>query len=270
MRLFLVIFLLPFFCLSQRQNNFSRSEIGFLGGGSYYIGDLNTLKHFNYSKVASGVFYRFNLNSRIAYKVGINYTNVSASDAWSSEELYQNRNLSFSSSIIEVSGGVEFNYFPFQIGNPNYRGSGYLFLDLAYFQMNPKTVINSETVELRTIGTEGQNTPLNSKGYYSKNQLAIPFGIGFKFPVGNFFCIGLEYSVRKLFTDYLDDVGSDRFIDISKLKAYEGPLALALSNRNLDGSPYGVRGNSKTNDWYFIYGLKVSFRLGNPDKCFKH
>ena len=80
----------------------------------------------------------------------------------------------------------------------------------------------------------------------------------------------MEYGVRKTFTDYLDDVGSDRFVDKVKLAEYASPLTVALSNRNLDGSAYGPRGNSQTNDWYFIYGFTFTIRLGNPDECFKH
>ena len=32
---------------SQRNNFLSRSEIGVMGGGTYYIGDLNPIQHFN-------------------------------------------------------------------------------------------------------------------------------------------------------------------------------------------------------------------------------
>jgi len=31
---------------SQRNNFLSRSEIGIMGGGTYYIGDLNPIQHF--------------------------------------------------------------------------------------------------------------------------------------------------------------------------------------------------------------------------------
>ncbi len=265
--------LFPLFIFGQRQNNLSKTEIGFFGGGSYYIGDLNQLQHFKNIHSTFGVITKFNINPRIALRGLLVLGSVSANDAQSPSYyngVYTNRNLSFSSSITEIGGGIEFNYFPFQIGNSVYRGSGYLFAEIAYFQMNPTTLYNGETIELRTLGTEGQGTPLSPNGYYSKNQVSIPFGIGFKYPFGNTFCFGIEYGVRKTFTDYLDDVGSDRFINRSQLNEFASPLTVALSNRNIDGSAYGPRGNSKTNDWYFLFGITLSMRLGNPDECFKH
>ncbi len=268
--LFLLIYSMSF---GQRQNNLSRSEVGILGGGSYYIGDLNQMQHFVHSSPAGGLFYRFNINSRLASRTFILFGSVFADDAQSPRTyggVYKNRNLSFSSDILEVGTGLEFNYFPFQIGHKNYRGTGYLFAEIAYFQMNPTTNFKGEKIELRTIGTEGQNTPLNAKGYYSKNQISIPLGIGFKYPFTKSFCIGMEYGIRKTFTDYLDDVSANRYVDATKLQEYSSPLTVALSNRSFDQSPYGPRGNSKTKDWYFIFGITLSMKLGNPDECFKH
>ena len=254
---------------AQRQNMRSRSEIGFYGGGIYYIGDLNQ-SHFTYSQAAEGLFFRFNYNSRIAFKVTALTGTIGASDENASYEVEKNRNLSFSSKIKEFGAGVEFNYFPFQIGNVRYRGTGYLFAEISYFSMDPNTDYNGQKISLRGIGTEGQNTPLSKDTYYSLNQLSIPLGIGFKHPLGNWGCIGIEYGIRKTFTDYLDDVKSNRFINPTAFSAYSNPIGLALSNRNLNKSPYGVRGNPMTKDWYASYGVTFSIRLGQTDKCFKH
>jgi hypothetical protein len=273
MRILLVIIFVPLLVYSQRQNTFSKSELGVFSGASYYIGDLNTLEHFKNSHVAIGLIAKYNINPRFALRGLFASTQVSADDVLSSSEnqgVYTNRNLSFSSTITELGAGVEFNYFPFQLGNKTYRGSGYLFAEVAYFQMNPTTMYHGESIELRTLGTEGQGTLLSSENYYSKNQVSLPFGIGFKYPFGTIFCIGMEYGVRKTFTDYLDDVGSARFIDKVQLAEVASPLTVALSNRNLNSSPYGPRGNSQTKDWYFMFGITLTVRLGNPDECFKH
>ena len=40
---------------AQSQNFRKAFEMGFMGGGSYYIGDINPNKHFIYSKPAFGV-----------------------------------------------------------------------------------------------------------------------------------------------------------------------------------------------------------------------
>ena len=47
-------------------------ELGLFGGGSYYIGEMNTALHFSQTQLAYGVLARFNLNSRWAIKAGYN------------------------------------------------------------------------------------------------------------------------------------------------------------------------------------------------------
>src|SRR6056297_1230352 len=80
------------------------SEIGFHGGSSYYIGDLNPYKHFTHNpKFVAGAFWRYNITDRHAFRVNFTYTNVEGSDAESDNEWRRNRNLQFQSEIIEVS-----------------------------------------------------------------------------------------------------------------------------------------------------------------------
>jgi hypothetical protein len=253
---------------AQRANNRSRSEFGFLVGGSYYIGDLNQYSHFKNTNFAAGVLYRFNVHSRLAIRANLTYGSIEASDAESKFALLRNRNLSFQSKIYELAGGVEFNYFPFQIGHSKYRGTAYLLAEMGLFHMNPTTEYNGEEIELQSVGTEGQGTELSSKKGYGKTQLTIPLGLGCRFSLGKSVSLSFEYGIRKTFTDYIDDVGSNRYVDATALAAINGPIAGALSNRSLDGSRYGKRGNTSTGDWYSFFGMMLTFRLGSPDKCF--
>ena len=79
--------------------------------------------------------------------------------------------------------------------------------------------------------------------------------------------LNLEIGIRKTFTDYLDDVSSDTYVDANELANINGQLSSDLSNRSLNGSRYGSRGNSKTSDWYVFYGGMITFRLGKTNKC---
>lgn len=252
---------------AQRNTFLSRSELGFIAGGSYYIGDLNQYGHFKNTQPALGLIYRFNVHSRLSFRANLTYGSVKASDAQSDNAMLNNRNLSFQSKIFEGAAGVEFHYFPFQIGHPRYKGTAYILAEIGMFHMNPTTDFNGEQIELQSIGTEGQGTELSSEGHYSKMQLCVPLGIGFKLSLGKVVAIGLEYGIRKTFTDYLDDVKASRYVNPDDLSALSGPLATSLSNRSLDGSRFGRRGNPTTKDWYAFCGLTVSFKLGNPRKC---
>jgi hypothetical protein len=111
---------------AQQPNFFSRSEIGVHVGSMYYIGDLNQFKPFYQSKLAGGFMYRFTVHSRLSLRVNYTVGNVEAYDSDSKKQLNINRNLDFKSRIRELSGGIEFNYFPFQFGSRRYPGTAYL------------------------------------------------------------------------------------------------------------------------------------------------
>ncbi|MDG1148497.1 MAG: DUF6089 family protein [Crocinitomicaceae bacterium] len=250
----------------QRHTNTSKSELGFLVGGTYYLGDLNQFVPFKNTHLAGGLVYRYNVHSRLSLRANIMYGKVSASDAASNSEFQQERNLSFSSEIYEAGIGVEFNYFPFQLGHDRYKGTAYLLAELAVFRMNPKASYNGSEVALRDLGTEGQGTSLNSKSYYNLTQLSIPLGVGAKLSLGDRVGLNVECGIRKTFTDYLDDVGANAYVDPVVLAAENGPLSAELSN--LSGNQYGQRGNTLTKDWYVFTGMMITFRLGKPATCF--
>jgi hypothetical protein len=245
----------------------SRSELGVLLGGSYYIGDLNQFRHFHRTQPAAGLIYRYTYHTRLALRANLTYGKVMASDADASQAINQNRNLSFESNIFEVAGGIEFNYMPFFLGSQKYKGTAYILAQIGLFRMNPMTEYNGDMIELQPLGTEGQGSDLNSKKNYSLTQLSIPLGVGVKFALGKKVAVNFEYGIRKTFTDYLDDVGSNSYIDFTELAAANGPIAADLSNRSLDGSRFGKRGNESTSDWYSFFGAMITFRLGQPSKC---
>jgi hypothetical protein len=226
---------------------------------------------FRNTHLAGGILYRYNIHSRLSFRANLTYGELSGDDSQLDEAILVDRNLSFNNKIWEFGSGVEFNYFPFQIGHKRYKGTAYLLAELAVFRMNPTTIDdNGNKVELRDLGTEGQGSPLNSKGKYSKMQLAIPLGVGAKFSLGKRASMSFEIGIRKTFTDYIDDIGSGSYVDPVLLAEANGPLSASLSNRSLSSSRYGRRGNATTKDWYVFSGMMVSFSLGKPEKCYSH
>lgn len=274
MRLILHIVLLLLTCLivntswGQRETFLSRSSIGPMIGGSYYIGDLNPYRHFYNTQLAFGLKYRLAINSRLAFRLGGTYGEVGAADADAQNPNQQLRNLSFQSTIYEVAGGLEFNYMDYRFGDKKYVFSPYMFIDVGFFQMNPMTEYNDQLIELQPIGTEGQGSNLSEEDFYSLTQLVIPLGIGFKLNLGKRACLSVEYGIRKTFTDYLDDVGGD-YINPLYLSDENGTLATRLSDRSLPGyEALGSRGNSATKDWYSVFGIMLTFPLGTAGTCY--
>jgi hypothetical protein len=252
---------------AQRSTFLSRSELGVHIGQMYYLGDLNPSKQFYQSNLAGGLMYRFNLQTRMSLRFNITTGSIEAYDKDSNKPLLVNRNLDFQSKIHEIAGGIEFYHSQFQIGNKRYFGTFYFLTQIGLFYMNPTTSYNGETVELNEIGTEGQGSSLNKKRKYNNLQLCVPLGVGGKISLGKFATFNLDIAIRKTFTDYLDDVASDSYLDPTTLSSVNGTTAAALSNRSLDGSRFGKRGNSTTKDWYVYCGGMVTIKLGKGGGC---
>lgn len=255
------------FVNAQYRTRASDSELGFMVGGSYYIGDLNPFMPYRNTNLAGGIVYRYNIHSRLSFRANFTYGKLEGYDSNSKEASILDRNLSFQTHIFELGAGIEFNYFPFQLGHDRYKGTAYILAEIGMFRMNPKTIADDGgEVELQPLGTEGQGSSLNGSRY-GLTQLTIPLGVGAKLSLGEKSSINFEIGLRKTFTDYIDDVGSDVYIDPALIVSENGPLAADLSNRSLSGSRYGRRGDASTKDWYVFSGVMFTFRLGKTQRC---
>lgn len=242
------------------------TEIGFYGGGSYYLGDLNQNQHFTNSRAAFGLVYRYNLSTRHSIRATAFYGTVYGDDVEAKTQALVNRNLNFQSNIFELAIGYEIDLFKYRITDMKYPISPYFFYQVAYMRMNPTTTYNGNTVALQPLGTEGQGTSLSTKRNYSLNQITVPLGIGVKVNLKKGLALSFEYGIRKTFTDYLDDV-SKSYVNSEVLQTENGPLAAELSNRSLEES-YGMnRGNPNNKDWYSFYGVMLTFKPFNRDVC---
>ena len=243
------------------------TEVGFTGGVSYYLGDLNTT-HFNSSLPAAGIVVRKNIDRRFSYKAEVLYLNLAADDKDDpTDTIAVNRGLHFRSPVYELSGQIEFNFLPYETGNSLYTWTPFVYTGLSFFHFNPQAENKDGLwVDLQELGTEGQGTssfPDRSK--YPLVQFAIPMGGGLKIAVNPSFTIICEYGVRKTFTDYLDDVSA----------TYPGKEVLLPEYGNASNEmsdPTGThvhgdeRGNPDKKDWYSFAGITLSFKLSNNTK----
>ncbi|MES2763973.1 MAG: DUF6089 family protein [Bacteroidota bacterium] len=239
----------------QRRRNFRQHEVGIMIGGSYYIGDLNPRRQFFLTQPAAGIFYRFTPNYRYAFRVGVNWGSIMGDDSQSNDADQVQRNLNFKSQIIEYNVLAEFNFLEYRISNDKYKFTTFLFLGLDVFSFKPRAQYGKHWIDLQPLNTEGQ-----TKGY-KLVQVAIPFGIGAKMNVSKRVGIGLEWGPRKTFTDYLDDV-SGTYPDWETAVA-NGINSIKLSDRSKNGGNNinKQRGNPRTKDWYFFFGITLNIKL---------
>ena len=267
-RIKLLVIVAFVFSLNTKAQQFRpNTEIGILLGTSYYLGDLNTT-HFNQISPAAGLIIRKNINKRFAYKAEVMYLNIKSDEKNSEDTIASNRGLHFRSPVYELSGQVEFNFLPFQPGNPLYTWTPYVYSGISIFNFNPQAEdlngkFTGSWVNLQELGTEGQGTTsFPNREKYSLIQYAIAMGGGFKIAVNPSFNIILEYGARKTFTDYLDDVST----------TYPGKLldmtdeAIYMSDPTDSHELGEQRGDPDKKDWYSFAGITLSFKLNNNTK----
>ena len=253
--LFFFFALSPFFLSAQH------FEAGINLGISYYEGDLTVstvggrLDQINFG---GGGFVRYNVNDFVAARASVHYGRLSGEDGAERSE----RNLNFSSNILEFALIGEFNILGFQPYNLERVFSPFVFAGVALFNFNPTTVFEGQTVDLQPIGTEGQSlAAFPDRQPYNLTQFAIPFGVGVKYALNDAWNVGLEGGLRLTFTDYIDDV-SLTYPGRELLLENGGEIAADLSDRSANGRAAGSnRGNADVNDYYFFGGVTISFNF---------
>lgn len=240
-------------------------ELGVSGGGAYYLGDLNPGYHFLMTRPAYGGVIRYNYGTRWAFRITGMRGKVEGNDFISHTNEY--RGLKFESRITEFTGAVEFNFFDYYIGSKKNIVTPYIFGGLGIFIYDPKV----DGVSLRGLGTEGQNVGFDGRSQYGRVNVAIPFGLGFKYSFSRRFGLSAEWGLRKTFGDYIDDVSKTYYLDGTQIGAGD-PAEQLLSDPTGLHQPYMERGNPRNNDWYAYTSLTLSYKFnlfkgrGCPDQ----
>ncbi len=230
MKIFRILFIVLFFCFPFFKLKAQHVELGVALGTSYYLGELNPDKHFvNQPRIALGVLYRKNWSKRYALRLSANYGRLNATDQSNNSEWSGFRSMSFKTSLMEASGVLEFNFFPYQINNyTTYPFTPFVYIGAAAYRVAP------------TVEYEPTETTVNRKSFIAPS---IPFGFGFKFNFIDNLGLNIEWGMRKTFSDEID--GLTPFFD----NGYQ------LSN-------------SDNNDWYSIALISLNYKiLTKSDRC---
>jgi hypothetical protein len=216
-------------------------------GTSTYFGDLTNPKKLVSAEPSINVGMQYYISKRIAVRTELNWFSISGDDADADVEGRRKRNLSFSSSNLELSAVGIINLYA--NGNRFYRRptfNVYAFGGVALLYINPKTKYQGESVALQPLKTEGVD--------YSLIQPVIPYGIGVRLKVTPLINVSFEGGWRKTFTDYLDDVST----------VYPATIPF-LSDRGQEvgfpANPGGIRGNPKDEDAYMLLNVKLEYYL---------
>ncbi len=204
-------------------------EVGVFAGGSNYIGDVGSTQYINPNAPAFGLLYKMNRSPRHAYRFSISTGNLSADDTKSNIPSRELRGFKMKNNLKEISAGIEFNFFEYDLHNSRYAGTPYVF-----------TGINFAVFDLMYIDQSKE-----SKDYNNGSTIAIPMVVGYKKNISAHWNLAAEIGVRYTFSDNLDGSNPEN-----------GKYSI---NRF---------GNFNSNDWYVFSGLSLTYTFGkNPCFC---
>ncbi len=177
------------------------NEIGVSVGGTNYSGDVGREFFIYPNRIGGSLMYKKNVNSRISYRTSYSYIPIYADDADAISKTRRTRGPNgngyrFHNTIHQLSLGVEFNYFDYDVTSVYNGFSPYVFVEVAAILHN--TVSNFD---------------LDAHTYQYRKMVsyAIPFGIGYKSKITNALGYSLELRSDYTFTDQLDP-NNDQFL----------------------------------------------------------
>lgn len=212
-------------------------EVGIMYGGTNFVGDVGSssfLKPKDYlskDKISYGVILKWNRSPRHAFRFSAMRINTFANDLRSDEPRRLNRGLAFETSITELSLGLEFNFFEWDlhsIKRPLF--TPYIYTGPTFFNTDNFFLDDNE---LR----EGD----------SNSNFALPLVIGLKGALSRHWILSAEFGARYTFTDNLD-----------------GSTPEEINSQTI----YPTFGNSNMNDWYIFSGITLTYTFGRkPCNC---
>jgi len=295
---------------AQRWSN-ERHHLGFGIGASGFLGDLGgadkvgtqDFRDFDFAAIRPSfqIGYRYLLLEDLAFSAQLTYGFVSGNDKHTNEPFRNNRNAHFRSPILEFAPTLQWFFLSSYVDRARYRRitrvssplvfnySAYLFVGVSGFYFNPQGYFEASNYlnwgrgtiaagdlpadgwyNLRPFRTEGQGF-FDTRNKYSRFSFAIPFGIGAVWRINRDVAVGIELSLRKTFTDYIDDV-SKTYVDPRIYhQMFDDPAKIALAeyfanptNNSLNDAvtaPGQQRGSPYDTDNFLFSFISVYYRI---------
>lgn len=204
-------------------------EIGVFLGGSNFIGDVGATTFIAPNKLAFGGIYKWNRSRRHSYRVSGIFSQIEGKDNNSNDPSRIERNFEFENSLIEISAGMEFTFFEYNLHASGPQATPYLYSGIVFakkdnFYLDPNT---------------GSKVNDNSSFVYG-----IPLVMGYKTTIFRQLILAIEIGARYTFSDNID--GS---------LPQSGDKTLGFGNKN-------------NKDWYTFTGATLTYTFGkNPCFC---
>jgi len=194
-----------------------KADFGPYIGGAFYMGDVNHSKLFYSTSLFYGGMFRYSFNKRYALRLTAANATLTGSDLDFDNKYQQLRKHHFTTNITDMTAQIEFSFFPYLTENSEFVASPFIaFGGTLLISPAPAT-------------TTGMG-------------FCVPMTVGFKFNLGGRWSAGLEWSFRKTFNDYIDQLENHEI---------DGANINYLRQRSYNNSP----------DWYSFAGVFILFKL---------
>mgnify|MGYP000072135592 CR=1 FL=1 len=206
-------------------------EIGAIVGGTNFVGDVGKTNFISPNAFAFGAIVKWNRSPRHAFRLSIISANLKGNDSESNESRRRERGYSFQNKVNEISAGIEYTFWDYNIYNGRQVSTPYLYTGLTYFLYKASYITSQKEF----------------RDYDQAGAIAIPMVLGYKAKLGDNFAVAVEIGARYTFTDDID--GSN-------------PVKGLANSENLKF------GNVNNNDWYIFTGVNFNFTFGRkPCYC---
>jgi len=228
MKLYIVLFLSLLSTVLMQSQTY---EIGGFVGGANFIGDVGKTSYLAPKTPVFGALFKWNRSERHAFRGSLNFARIEGDDNDSHESRRKERGYKFQNNIIELSVGIEYTFWEFEMYSGKKASAPYLYTGITYFRYNALYKKNNDDI-----------VEFDKSGSF-----AIPMVLGYKTTIGKKIVLAGEIGVRYTFTDNID--GSNP------------------GNGSEEGESLSF-GNANNNDWYVFTGMSLSFTFGRkPCYC---
>ncbi|MCM1152981.1 MAG: DUF6089 family protein [Muribaculum sp.] len=189
-----------------------RFDIGGGIGMTGYLGDANSANLLKNPKWDIELLFRYIMNPRFNFKTNF-YVGALGGDSSQMTNVFPGENYKFSTTFYELGELVEFHFFDYGMGE-------------YYRKLKRWTPYIAAGLSATVWGVDG----------HTYAGFTIPFGVGFKFKPSRRLNLGLEFLMKKVFSDRLD-------------------------GENLR-DPFMIKSSfAKNTDWYSTLTLTISYEF---------
>ncbi|MBO6879273.1 DUF6089 family protein [Winogradskyella sp.] len=225
---YLILILISIFFFQN--TNAQIYEVGVFAGGSNFIGDVGATDYISPNQGAFGAIFKWNRSPRHSFRASVIFSDLEGLDGKSNDPRRRQRGYNFNTSILEISAGMEFTFWDFNLHEIGIQGTPYLYSGI--------TLANHDNYYFTPAG---EYTSENTSSW----AYGIPMVLGYKTNISNHLILALEIGARYTFSDELDGSVPD--------------------NKDRQQLSFG---NTNSNDWYVFSGITLTYTFGRrPCYC---